>query len=187
MVLDGIRTKIRALITDLARSDFQVFSYTNSSIFTLAESNISSITKVLKNGADLIESGGWSYDSTTNKITILTSLIDNDKIEVDYTYVKYSDTELDEFLRASLVWVSVFAYSQMDYELDNGEIFPTPDQMTTDLFALISSILILPEYTVYRLPNVTVEYEGRLPKDIKIEKLISRFKMGIGVSGVITL
>ncbi|GAG02806.1 unnamed protein product, partial [marine sediment metagenome] len=38
--LDNIRGKIRALISDLGKSDFETFTYTTSAIFTLSESNI---------------------------------------------------------------------------------------------------------------------------------------------------
>jgi len=185
-MLDKIRIKIRALIEDLAKSDFETFTYTNSSIFNLAESNIGSISKVLKNGVEL-GSGDYFYDSTTNKIEIIIALVQKDIIEVDYTFTRYSDTELTEYIRGSLVHISVFAYSMMDLEIEENTIQPTPDKKTTDLVALISSILIKPDYTRYSLPTMTVVYNGRLTKDQKIEKLISRFKMGLGVNKVITI
>ena len=53
-MLDTIRTKIRALIEDLTKSDIETFTYSSGDqIFILAEENISSIIKVEKNGVEL--------------------------------------------------------------------------------------------------------------------------------------
>jgi hypothetical protein len=184
-MLDSIKTKIRALIEDWTKSDFETFEYSSGDqIFTLSESNIVTIAQVLKNGVTL-GSGEYSYDSTTNKITIVTSLSSGDIIEVDYTYYKYSTTELTEYIRGALVWISIKAYCATDYELEDGEIYPTPDNKTTDLIALVASILIKPDWTEYRLPNLTVVYERRIPKDQKIERLITRFNAGIGVTDIL--
>ncbi len=182
--IEKIYEKIRALITDLSKSDFETFSYTTSAIFTLSESNINPITKVLKNGTEL-GSGDYSYDSTTNKIEIIVSLIVEDIIEVDYTYYKYSDTELNEWIRASLVWISYYAFDETDYELESNEIFPTPSNTTNDLISLVSSILIKPDYTTYRLPTLTVSYPRTMSKDERIQKLITRFNHGMGVNGTL--
>ncbi len=187
-MIDKIREKIRALIEDTpAKSDFETFTYnTGDKVFLLAESNISSIIKVEKNGAEL-GSGDYDYISSTNELEIITGLSSGDIVTVKYTYYKYSDTELDGFIKASLVWISVFAYSRTDFELEGETIHPTPDQKTTDLIALIASILIKPDWTTYRLPNRTVVYSRRMSKEEKIEKLISRFNSGLGVNQLITL
>ncbi len=185
-MLDTIRTKIRALVEDLSKSDFEVFTYTTSAIFTLAESNINSITKVLKNGIE-IGSGTYSYDSTTNKIEITTALVNEDLIEVDYTYNKFSDTELNGFVIASLVWISTFSHeSETDYEIEDNEIYPTPDNKTTDLISLVGAILIKPDYTRYALPNLTVVYPRNMSKEDRIEKLIMRYNSGLGTGDVLT-
>lgn len=188
----SIRTKIRALVEDLSKSGFETFSYTTSAIFTIAQTNIT-IAKVLKNGVELADTE-YDFDSVTNKIEITpesgNELVSGDVIEVDYTYYKYSDTELNGYIRASLVWISVYAYDNEDYELEEesggGDVIdPTPDNRTTDLIALIASILIKPDYTQYKLPNVTVIYNGKMPKEQRIEKLIGKYQMGLGVGDII--
>lgn len=183
-MIDTIRTKIRALVPDLSTSDKETFSYTGSTIFTLAENNISALTEIEKNGSAL-GSGDYEFDSTTNKLTITASLSDGDIIEVNYNYNKYSDTELDEYVRASLIWLSIFDYREEDYELEDDDIYPTPDNRTTDLISLIASILIKPDYSEYRLPNLTVRYPNTMTKEERIEKLISRYKHGLGVTDVL--
>ena len=60
-MLDKVCTKIRSLIEDLSQSDFEIFEYANSSIFTLAESNISSITRSEEHTSELQSHSFISY------------------------------------------------------------------------------------------------------------------------------
>ena len=191
-MLDIIKRKIKALIEDFIKSEFEVFEYTTSKVWTLSESNISSITKVLKtSNSTTVElgSGEYSYDSTTNKIEIIVSLVQGDVIEVDYTFTKYSDTELDEYIRASLVWISVNNGYDRDFELelDINAIVPTPTNRELDLISLIAAIIIKPNYTSYNLPNLKVSYPRNINKEEKIQRIISKFASGIGISDIITL
>jgi len=182
-MLEEIRTKVRALIEDFSKKDFEVFEYTSVNIFTIAQSNIT-ITQVLLNG---IVTSDYTFDSTTNKITMTGSgIASTDKIEVDYTYNEYSDSEITEYVRAALVWISIFSYNEGDYEIEI-DIYPTPSNETEDLISLIASILIKPDYSEKRLPNLTVKYPRTMTKEEVIEKLIIRFNRGLGVTDVITL
>jgi len=188
-MLNTIRRKVRALIEDFAniKKDFETFEYTTSKIFTLSEPNISSIEKVLRNGTEL-GSGEYIYDSTTNKIKIIVSLTQGDIIEVDYIFSKYSDTELNEYIRASLPWISIKNNYDKCFELEtesNG-IYPTPSNRESDLIAIITSIIIKPNYSIYRLPNLTVRYPKNMSKEEKIQRIISKFASGIGISDTIT-
>jgi len=182
-MLTEAKTKIRALIEDIGSSSFETFTYTTTNIFTIAQENIT-ITKVLKNGVEL-GSGEYSFDSTTNKITITAALTSGDTIEVDYTFYKYGDTELIEFIRAALVWMSIYADCSTDYEIEENDIYPTPDNKTEDMIALVASILIKPDYSEYRLPNLTVRYPRNITKEEKIERLVRKFHRGIGEISVL--
>lgn len=187
-MIELIRPKVRALIEDnIAKKGLESFVYRNSNTWTLAEENISSISKVLLNDEEL-GTGEYSYDSETNRITITaTGLASQDIIQVYYSYYKYSDAEINEYIRGALVWMSTIAEGADDYELEDDYIEPTPDNRTMDLIALIASILIKPDYTTYRLPTVSVVYSGRMPKDQKIQKLINRFYYGKGIGGILEL
>lgn len=187
-MLTDIRTKIRALVVDNSKSDFQTFVYTTTPIFTIAQTNIT-IVKVLLDG---IETDDYTFDEDTNKITITASALDTSSvIEVDYTYTKYSDTELDGYIRSALVFISVYSHSdEFNYELEgesagDTEIVPTMDSHIGDLVALVSSILIKPGYSQYNLPNLKVVYPEKMTKEERIAKLITRFNEGIGVNEVI--
>lgn len=185
-MLTSILKKVRALTKDFSKSDSESFVYENSKIFTLIENNIVSIIKVEKNGKTF-GSGNWDFDSSTNQLEITGSLVSKDIIEVFYTYYKRSDTELKEFVRGALPYISIYSIeSETDYELENNdEIQPTPPNKTEDLIAIISAILINPEYSEYRLPTVTVRYPRTMDREERISKLINRFRYGIGVSDVL--
>ena len=183
-----LRQKIRALVNDIIKSDPETFTYTNSAIFILAEENIQSITKVTKNAVEL-GTGEYSFDSSANEIEITpdtgNELSNGDIIIVYYTYYKYSTTELDEWIRASLIWLSVYSSTENDFELESNDIIPTPENRELDLIVLIASILIKPDWTQYSLPNLRVIYNNRLSKEKKIENLISKFNVGLGVNGIL--
>ena len=187
-MLDIIRAKIRALVTDNSKSGFQTFVYTTSAIFTIAQENIT-ITKVL---LDSVETDDYSFDSVTNKITITASALDTSSvIEVDYTYNKYSDTEIDGYVKSALVFISVYSRSdEFNFELEgesagDTEIVPTMDSHVGDLVSLVASILIKPNYSQYSLPNLKVVYPTKMTKEDRIAKLITRFNEGIGLISVI--
>ena len=183
-MLTELRQKIRSLVLDFSNSSFEVFEFTTTNIFTIAQTNIT-ITKVLINN---VETSDYSFDSATNKITTTASgLASTDKIEVDFSYNSYSDSELKEFIRASLVWISIYAKDEADYEIEDDEVFPTMDNATEDLVALIASILIKPNYTEKRLPNLVVKYPITMTKEKVIESLIVRFHRGLGTTGLITI
>ena len=185
-MLVKIYSKIRALIEDFITFDSEIFTYTTSSIFTLCESNVDEITGVFKNGVEL-GSGEWSYDSDTNKVTLITGLVFGDIIGVDFKFYKYSNSELKKYVEGSLVWISIKASSSKDYEVeDDDSIYPTPSNSDTDLISIISSILIKPNYNAYKLPNISVQYPRNVNKEEKIEKLIQKYEAGLGVNNVIT-
>jgi len=180
-----IRKKIRACITDFSSNSTEAFTYVSSTIFTIAQSNIV-ITSVELDGFVLEEDTDYEFDETTNKIEIITSALVGDILTVDYTFNKYSNLELDEYIRAALVWISIFSSSSEDYEVESGDIIsPTPNNRMCDLIAVIASILIKPSYVSYKLPTVSVVYPEKMTKEQKIEKLLSKFNYGSGIFDLI--
>jgi hypothetical protein len=177
-----LRQKIRALISDFNKKSTEVFVYTTSPIFTIAQENIT-ITEVTLNG----DTSGvaYTFSSVTNKLTFTDTLLTNDVIEVSYTYNKYSDDELDEYIRAALVFISVYSYDPEDYVIASGdELDPTPTAQMNDLICLVAALLIKPDWTAYKLPNVSVVYgNSKLTKEEKIEKLVTKYtNCSIGVT-----
>lgn len=187
-MLTDIITKVHALIGDApAAKSTEVFTYeSGDQVFVLGESNIVAITTVTINGS-AVGSGSYDYDSTTGKITIVPVLSSADIIQVDYTYQNYSDTEITEYIRSALVYVSIHsANSVTDYELDGSDIYPTMPNKTEDLVALIAAIIIKPNHSRYVISNLAVYYPRTMAKDEKISRLVAKFNSGIGVTTLLT-
>lgn len=183
-MLAELYTKVKSLCGDFGKSSFEVFEYTTTNIFTIAASNIT-ITKVLINN---VETSDYSFDSTTNKITVTASgLASTDKIEVDYTYFSYSESELKEYFRAALTYISIYSADDQDLEIEDDNIYPTVDNRTEDMIAIIASVLIKPNYLEKRVGNLVLKYPKTMPKEKVIESLIVRFNRGLGSVGIISL
>ena len=183
-MLDEIYGKVRALVGDFGKSSFEIFEYTTVNVFTVAQCNIS-ITSVLING---VITSDYTFNTANNKITITASgLISGSKIEVDYTYFSYSTSELKEFVRAALAWISFFGGVEKDLEIEDDAIYPTVDNRTEDMIAIIASILIKPNYTEKKLPNLVVKYPRTMTKEKVIEQLITRYMRSNGICGLIEL
>ena len=181
MIIEDIRQKIYSLVEDFSKRGVELFTFTTSNIFTIAEQNIT-IIQVLQNGV-ILGSGTWSFDDTTNEITIvnesaINSLLSGDIIQVIYTYNQYTVDEMNGYIRASTTWYSVYSHNNKQFRLDDDidTLEPTPTPQEADLIALIASIILKPDYTSYRLPNLTVTYRREVPKYERIEKLISKWE-----------
>lgn len=187
-MLDDLRSKIRALIEDNGEVGVEVFRYTNSNIFTLSEPNITEVTQTLVNGNTLGSGEDSTYNETTHKATVTgVDYSSGDTTEFTYTFNKYSDTELNQFIKASLVWLNIYHFSDdnFEYDSDADEIFPDMTGKDMDMVAIIASILIKPDYTSYKLPNLSVTYPDDVNKMDKIQDFISGVKTGVGAVGVI--
>ena len=108
-----------------------------------------------------------------------------DTIQINYTiYPNYSDTELDSYLQSALMYISNYQYTYFEITSDDVNPEPTPEE--ENLIAMVSAIIIKPEDKSYRLPDMSVSISNRaLPKEEKIQKLISVFKKSkTGVYGI---
>jgi len=185
-VLTIIYQKIRALVRDFSLSSVEVFSYTNSNIFTIAQSNVTIVDAgVLINGNAMAAGESQSYDSTTGKITITrASWTVGDSVEVNYTYTCYSDTELKEYVRAALAWISIYSTDcndSTDYEIETSEIYPTPPNKTQDLICIIASFLIEPNISEKRIGNIVIKYPKNKSIRDQVKELIQQINIGVGI------
>lgn len=179
--METISTKVRSLIEDNLKTDFELFEYKTSTIFQLKEDNVQEISSVLKNRNDLESGETYNYDSDTKEITLTASLSSGDEIKVTYTYYKYSDSELIGYIRSALVWISIYGDCETDFEIEDNDVEPTPENSESDLIAVIASILINPDWITKRLPNLTVIYPKTLSKQEKIKKIIRDFYKSPGI------
>ena len=177
--------KLRNLISDnlitTGRDCFEYISITSSKIFTLTESNVSaSSIIVLKNGV-VWAASNYTYSATTGKVTVTGTLAAGDSLEVDYSYyTKYSDSELQGFIKAAISYLAVEKYNTFAVKSDNI-IFPTPSELEENLIAVVASILIKGDVTSYRTPEISITFNKGDSTETKIKKIIRQGKKAYGV------
>jgi len=189
--MQNIILKCRDLIGDILKTDgrdcYTHESITSSKIFTLTEANVSASTIIVyKNGAMWVGTN-YSYSSSTGKLTVTGTLVAGDSLEIDYSYYeKYSDTELQGFIRGAISYLSVEKYKCFAVK-PPSIIFPTPTEGEENLIAIIATILIKGDVIAYRTPELTINFERGDSKEKKIKKFIRQFKKTLGVLDYINL
>jgi len=148
----SIITSIRGIIKDLLQTDGQdVFEYDTATNFKLGEPYISVATiKVYKNEDLLTITTDYTYNATTNRVTIIASLTKKDNIIVTYSYYqKYSDSEIQNYIKASLIWFVRKNYSKYFYMNASDEVVTLdgiqPTEREADMVALVTAIDIDPK------------------------------------------
>ena len=175
VTLTNITDLVRNIIGDYLRTDSDVFEYVSSAIFTLTEENTTAVSSVYLNGA-LLATTDYSYDITTQKVTITASLDIGDSIEIFYIYyAKYSTTELNNYVKSALTYLAVYNYKE--YYEEDDTIYPEPSSKDKSLIAVIASIIVSPKNSTIRTPDMTIMApEGSLPLQDMIQKTITVFK-----------
>jgi len=168
--LTTLVTLIRYILGDFERSmsPGDIFTYVSSSVFTLTEPNVNSIVDVFVNDV-VLTSGEYSYDSTTNKLTVSASLTSGDIVEIQYLYYSnYSTTEIEGYIHSAIVHLSVNNY--YTFEISDGT---DPDPNDRNLIALVAATLIYPDNKSYSLPDIRISAPKDLPLHVKIQKIIN--------------
>jgi len=189
-----IITIIRGLIKDLLRADGKkAYIYKTDNTFLLPESFVeSSSINVYQNGT-LLDTADWSYNSTTNKVTINivssgNSLDIDDSIEIKFSYyAKYSDTELISYIESTLVFFAQRRYKKLFIMGCNDKIVTyngiNPTKEEEYIIALITAINIEPQ-------NINIKTKGfsvsAVEADSKTEQIAKVFRDWLRTQGTIS-
>lgn len=171
--LTDIETNVRYLLGDYSQNMIpgDIFTYENSAIFTLSEGNIVSVSSVLKNDVELT-SGQYSYDSSTNKVTISASLSSGDTIEIQYSYYpNYSQNEIYNYIRAAIIHLGLNHY--YNFEIQSNTIYPDPSTNDKNIISMVAALLIEPDNKSYSLPDIKISVPSDLPIHQKISKIVA--------------
>jgi len=181
----SIITTIRGIVKDIQKTDGRdAFEYGTDTTFKLSKSYISSSgMKVYKNGTELTT--GWSYNSTTNRVTITASLTSGDDIIITYSYYeKFSDTELTSYIKANLAWFTRRRYKKHFYMNSNDEVVTldgiNPTEEEGNIIAIITAIDIDPKNFRIRTPDFTIEAEETKSKSEQINEVFDQFLRNFG-------
>ena len=150
VTLANITTLVRYLLGDISKSQIpgDIFTYENSNIFTLSESNATAVSSVLVN--DTTSGVAYSYAVATQRVTISSSLTAGDTVEIQYTYFSdYSDAEIQGYVYAAVAHLSINRYYTFTIEepIGNGSnnLYPEPSASEQNLIAVITALLINPD------------------------------------------
>jgi len=175
ITLASITTLVRYLIGDTSKTQLpgDIFTYDNSEVFTLTESNATAVSDVLVN--DTSSGVAYVYSTTRQTVTISSVLTSGDTVEIQYTYYpNYSDTEIQNYIQAAIIHLSVNNF--YDFTISSSNIYPDPTPQEQRLIAIITGLLIEPDNKTYRLPDLTINVPRDLPLHDKIRKAILTMK-----------
>jgi hypothetical protein len=184
--ISTIERLVRALLKDRLRTDGRdSYIFQGSANFTLTEDYVSSATiKVYKNGT--LMSTGYSYNSSTNIVTISAILATNDIIVITYSfYDKYSSSEIVDYIESSFLYFNQFGYRKI-FKLNDARtevltidgINPTVKECYE--IAIITSICIDPQNIDIRTKDFTVTAMEKESKSDLIAKAMMQFTTWYG-------
>lgn len=181
----SIITNIRGLIQDLLATDGRnFFKYDSDNSFKLSEDKVSSSgMKVYQNGTEL--TSGWTYNSTTNKVTITSSLTKNDIIIITFSYYsKYSDTEIQSYIKSNLIRFTEKRYKKTFYMNDSNEVVTldgvNPTVEEGNIISLITAIDIDPQNVNINLPDLKITAKESKSKREQIDDVFSNWLRTFG-------
>lgn len=184
--VSNITRLVRALLKDRLRTDGRdSYIFQGSASFTLTEDYPSSATiKVYKNGTIL--STGYSYNASTNIVTVSAILATNDIILITYSfYDKYSDSEVLDYIESSFLHFNQFGYRKT-FKLNDARtevltidgVNPTAKECYQ--IAIITSICIDPQNIEIRTKDFTVTAMEKESKSDLIQSALTQFTVWYG-------
>lgn len=173
---------LRTILQDFGDKMVEVFSYVGNNVFYLTEENITEVNEVTVND---ISTTNYTFNSAVNSVTVNETMNDGDVVKIYYTKNKFSDRELDAYIRQALLYIAL-GYKNFDVK-DDGSLDPEPTSEEKKLIVLIASVLAKPNYTEYRLPTVTVRYTENMSVEEKINALINRYVVFAGIWGYVEI
>lgn len=176
----------RALLKDrLNVTGRDSFIYNGDNNFTLSEDfPDSSSIKVFKNGTLL--GSGYTYNSSTNIVTITAGLSTNDIILITYSYFdKYSEPEMVDYIEASFAYFAQFGYKKLfklnearDTVLTINGVNPNARECYE--IAIITALVIDPENIDIRTKDFSLTATNKLGKVELIQDALMKFTVWYG-------
>ena len=181
-----IERLVRALLKDrLSTLGRDSYIFQGSANFTLTEDYPSSATiKVYKNGTLL--STGYSYNSSTNIVTVSAILATNDIIVITYSfYDKYSSAEILDYIESSFIYFNQFGYRKTFKLNDDRTEVLTIDGINPTVkecyqVAVISAIAVDPGNVEIRTKDFTITSMEKESKSELIARALNQFTTWYG-------
>lgn len=182
--ISWIRGILRNLLKDRLQTNNNspaTWTYEGDATFTLPDDNVSSSTIVVKKNGTTLGDSDWSYNSSTNEVTVTASLSTNDTITITYSYYeKYSDTELKDYIEASLAYFAQYGYHKLfvlnsdeDKVVTYNDVDPTLKEAYE--IAIITAINVDPKNVTINTREFTISAEEDKSKSDLIADAFAKF------------
>ena len=188
---ESIITNIRGHIKDVLQTDGRnVFTYDSDSTFKLSSPNIASTGMIVYLNGVALDEGDWDYNSDTNRVTITpvtsgVSLTKGDNIIVTFNYYrKYSDAEIQDYIRANLTQFTIYRYCKSFYMNDSDEVVtrngenPTSDE--GNIIAIITAVDIDPQNVDIRTSDFSLTSSETMSKRNQIQEIFTTWLRTFG-------
>ncbi len=121
-----------------------------------------------------------NYSYLAGIVTVTGNLTAGDSLRFDYNaYSKYSDTELQGYIRSALYYLVAEQYKTFVIR-PPALIMPTPTEDEECLIAIIAGILIKGSIRSYRTPEFTITFGEGMSVEQKIKQLLNQFQKAFG-------
>jgi len=168
---------VRGLCDDNLEKKTESHTYTTSKIFTLLQDNASTLLSTLIDGSPLVSGQSATLDTDENKVTVVATLTSGQVLQFKFNYYSnFSDTQIKAAIESALSYISINNLKDFYYNTTDVEITPYPSKQEEYLIALIASIILKPNYTLYKTSTVEIRYPGNKSKEDKIKDTIKNFK-----------
>ena len=165
----------RNLCLDALKSKTENHTYSSSNTFTLYQDNANALLSTLIDGVAL--QSGQSASLSGNKVTVVATLTSGQVLQFYFDYYSnYSDVQIKAAIESALTYISIKDLKDFYYNTTDEQITPYPSKKEEYLIAIIASIILKPNYTVYKTSTVEVRCAGDKTKEQKIQDVIKDFK-----------
>lgn len=176
--MTNLLVKVRDILADNYQSIKDPQDYITSKIFTLQYSNVDAASLVVYKNGVLWAASNYSYSAGI--VTVTGTLVAGDTLRFDYNaYSKYSDAELQGYIRSALYYLTAEQYKTFVIRPPTL-IMPTPTEDEECLIAIIACILIKGSIRQYRTPEFTITFGENISVEQKIKEAVAKFKKTFG-------
>lgn len=172
----------RNLCDDNLEDKTETHNYYTSKVFTLLQDNTSALLSTLIDGVVLASGETATLNVSTNQVTVVATLTAGQELQFKFNYYSnFSDTQIKAAIESALSYIAINDLKDFYYNTSDDEITPFLSKSEEYLVAIIASIILNPNYSVYKTSTIEIRYPGNKSKEDKITDVIKKFKFNPGL------
>ena len=173
-MMDRLIRIIRGLCGDNLSTKSENHPYGSSNVFTLFQDNANALLSTLIDGVAL--QSGQSASLSGNDVTVVASLTTGEVLTFKFDYYSnFSDAQIKAAIESALSYISIKDLKDFYYNTTDEQITPYPNKKEEYLIAIIASIILKPNYTMYSTSTIEVRCAGNKSKEEKIDDVLKNY------------